>query len=131
MASARESAEVTGVVDLPDLPERIRARMMGRVVEVSAPAAASQADLLELRRDRAPSADELWRAACAFDGNVARVAAFFGKDRRQVYRWAKALGVDLQAARSGAEPSMATMPPPPPSPSLDLDVSEVDAHAED
>jgi DNA-binding NtrC family response regulator len=114
MATAREKAAGTGVVDLPDLPERIRGRMMGRVVEVAAPAAAPQQGLLELRRDRTPSADELWRAACAFDGNVARVAAFFGKDRRQVYRWAKALGVDLQAARAGAEQGMATLPPPAP-----------------
>jgi DNA-binding NtrC family response regulator len=120
MTVAREKAVATGMVDLPELPERLRARMMGRVVEISAPAPAPQNGLLELRRDRAPSADELWRAACAFDGNVARVASFFGKDRRQVYRWAKALGVDLQAARAGHDRAMVTLPPPALSPLQDV-----------
>jgi hypothetical protein len=28
------------------------------------------------------------------DGNVARVAEYFGKERRQVYRWAERHGLD-------------------------------------
>jgi transcriptional regulator of acetoin/glycerol metabolism len=34
-----------------------------------------------------------------FDGNVARVADHFDKDRQQVYRWAKRYGIDMGAFR--------------------------------
>jgi transcriptional regulator with GAF, ATPase, and Fis domain len=38
-------------------------------------------------------------AARSFGGNVVRLAEHFSTDRRQVYRWAKRFGVDLEALR--------------------------------
>ena len=39
------------------------------------------------------------------------VASFFGKDRRQIYRWAEALGVDIQALREPMPRPGETIPP--------------------
>jgi transcriptional regulator with GAF, ATPase, and Fis domain len=52
---------------------------------------------LSVRRDRPPSRDDLVRAMEHYAGNIAQVAAFFGKGRQQIYRW-----LDRhQVARSG------------------------------
>ena len=40
-----------------------------------------------------PSREELEQAVVQHDGNLQRVADFFGKDRKQIYRWMDALGV--------------------------------------
>jgi hypothetical protein len=50
--------------------------------------------------DAIPDADGLGRVVQWFDGNIARVASYFGKDRKQIYRWADRLGVDLGSART-------------------------------
>jgi hypothetical protein len=34
-----------------------------------------------------------------FEGNVALVADYFGKDRHQIYRWAKRYEIDMDAFR--------------------------------
>jgi hypothetical protein len=47
-----------------------------------------------------PDAAGLLRVVRAYRGNIAQVAAYFGKDRKQIYRWAERLGVDLESARS-------------------------------
>jgi DNA-binding NtrC family response regulator len=49
--------------------------------------------------DAIPDADGLRRVLQECRGNVAQVAAYFGKDRKQIYRWAERLGVDLGSAR--------------------------------
>jgi transcriptional regulator with GAF, ATPase, and Fis domain len=56
---------------------------------------------LELRvdRDEVPSAYELRMALERFSGNIAQVAAFFGKARLQVYRWMERHGIDPDAYR--------------------------------
>ena len=46
-------------------------------------------------RDRPPTRETLSLVLERLEGNVGRVADFFGKDRKQVYRWAEALGVEL------------------------------------
>ena len=51
--------------------------------------------LLEIR----PSADELRLVVAYFGGNVSRTAAFFCKERRQIYRWAERYEIDLGKAR--------------------------------
>ena len=83
-------------VDLPHLPDELSARIADR-----APATLPAQLPIELtvRRDVAPSRDDLLAVLRHFDGNVAQVAAFFGKDRRQVYRWAERHGVDLTDSR--------------------------------
>jgi hypothetical protein len=52
-------------------------------------------------RDLAPSKEDLCKVLEHFEGNVALVADYFGKDRQQVYRWAKRFEVDLDAFRTG------------------------------
>ncbi|MCE9575353.1 MAG: sigma 54-interacting transcriptional regulator [Deltaproteobacteria bacterium] len=46
-----------------------------------------------------PTRDELCHVLTRMDGNIARVAEHFGKERQQIYRWAKRLDIDLDAYR--------------------------------
>jgi DNA-binding NtrC family response regulator len=46
-----------------------------------------------------PSKPELEAALEHFQGNVKRVAAFFKKERRDVYRWSERYGIDLERYR--------------------------------
>jgi transcriptional regulator with GAF, ATPase, and Fis domain len=55
--------------------------------------------ILEVRPDAVPSGDELRAVVAHFGGNVSRIAAFFGKERRQIYRWAERHAIDLETAR--------------------------------
>jgi len=87
------------VLELDDLPRRLREPLQSRF-EASAPSDRIPVSLLDLRRNGSPNADELRSVFEAFGGNVARVAAFFGKDRRQIYRWADALEIDIRAVRA-------------------------------
>ncbi len=97
-----------GKLDLGDLPMRMRERFDVRFE--NAPAAqAALSPLLCVRRDAVPSIEELRTVVEAHSGNVAQVAAFFGKDRRQIYRWAQALGLDMKALREDATRN--TLPP--------------------
>ncbi|MGD8862073.1 MAG: sigma 54-interacting transcriptional regulator [Myxococcales bacterium] len=90
------------LVELRDLPPRLHEPLADRLEAV--PTATSvPVELLGIRRDARPTADELRAVARAHDGNVAQVAAFFGKDRRQIYRWADAHGIDLQAFRGAGD----------------------------
>jgi DNA-binding NtrC family response regulator len=102
-----------GTLELSDLPQRIRRKVEARLEPVQLVQSPSS-PLLDLRRNAVPTAEELQAAVRAYNGNVARVASFFRKDRRQIYRWAEALGVDIQALRDDVEPSTAgeTLPPP-------------------
>jgi transcriptional regulator with GAF, ATPase, and Fis domain len=60
---------------------------------------------LALRVDRrgTPSRDDLVLVLEHFGGVVAEVATFFGKDRKQVYRWLRRHGIDVAEARDEAE----------------------------
>ncbi len=73
-------------IDLPHLPRELARPLEargGEVVEVAPPLA------LLIPRDRAPTADELRTVLDQLGGSISEVAAFFGKDRKQVYRWMK------------------------------------------
>lgn len=54
---------------------------------------------LRVRRDEVPSREELVEVITHFAGNMAEVATFFGKDRKQVYRWAEKFAIDVEALR--------------------------------
>jgi DNA-binding NtrC family response regulator len=56
---------------------------------------------LSVRPDATPSAEELARVIRHYAGNIAQVAAFFGRDRRQVYRWIDRYELDVDALRDG------------------------------
>ncbi|MCP3141467.1 sigma 54-interacting transcriptional regulator [Pyxidicoccus xibeiensis] len=81
----------------PSLVERLRDRTF------PTPAAAAGTTPMPLEvlvpRDRPPSRDELHTVLTRLEGNMAQVADFFGKDRRQVYRWAERLGIDPDTYR--------------------------------
>ncbi|MEM6956668.1 MAG: sigma 54-interacting transcriptional regulator [Myxococcota bacterium] len=90
-----------GETGLALLPDRIRdaydARRGG-----SSEQAARRIELplaLRVARDRAPNEEELRTLLQHFDANVARVADYFGKDRRQVYRWMDRYQIALEDLR--------------------------------
>ena len=47
-----------------------------------------------------PEPDDLRAVLERFHGNIAQVAAYYGRDRHQVYRWAERLGIDLGSFRA-------------------------------
>ena len=98
---------------MQNVPQRLRDGLELRFEEAPVVEAASS-PLLCVRRDAVPSADELRTVVEAHNGNIAQVAAFFGKDRRQIYRWAHALGVDIKQLRDDVNGN--TLPPAAPSP---------------
>jgi DNA-binding NtrC family response regulator len=57
---------------------------------------------LEVRvaRDTVPSASALTLVLSHYRGNLAEVAHYFGKDRRQIYRWAERHGIDVDSFRA-------------------------------
>jgi transcriptional regulator with GAF, ATPase, and Fis domain len=97
LASAVIKAGSSGSIQRDHLPAEVAAAIP-RSLKEPAPAAAAP---LELRvdRDAVPSADELRLALERFGGNVAQVAAFFGKARLQVYRWMERHGIDPASFR--------------------------------
>jgi DNA-binding NtrC family response regulator len=47
-----------------------------------------------------PTADDLRLVLDRFDGNVLRVAEYFGKDRKQIYRWLERAAIDPEKHRA-------------------------------
>lgn len=47
-------------------------------------------------RQSKPDREELVAQLCAHDYNVSAVAAIFGRDRKQIYRWITAFGIELK-----------------------------------
>jgi DNA-binding NtrC family response regulator len=103
------SVATSGLLELRVLPPRIREHLNDRL-QPTPPSERVSVSLLGVRRDAVPTADELRAVVQAHQGNIAHVASFFRKDRRQVYRWAQALGVDIQSLREELE--LRTLPPP-------------------
>ncbi len=90
-------AEEADEVRLEHLPPAIAAPLMVRRPVAAIP---SEPPLsLSVRPDTTPTAEELARALAHFGGNVAQVATFFGRDRRQIYRWIERYGLDVDASR--------------------------------
>ncbi len=106
MRAAAPAARGAGMLDLAHLSERVQGRVAERSASlpVSPPSAPADVPLaLRVRRDGAPTAAELTEVLRHFAGSVAKAAEFFGKDRKQVYRWVERLGVDAGAIRSETE----------------------------
>jgi transcriptional regulator with GAF, ATPase, and Fis domain len=98
--AAAPDAREAGALGLDQLPPPLRAPLAARTgPKATPPPPAELPILLRVRRDGTPNADELREVLTHFEGNVAQVAAYFGRDRRQVYRWAERLGVELAAFR--------------------------------
>jgi len=89
-----------GIVRPEHLSEPIARPVLSRARLSAGPREAAETPLAVLvPPDTVPDVDGLRLVAERFHGNVALVARYFGKDRKQVYRWAEKLGVDLDAWR--------------------------------
>ena len=99
LAAAKLRVGPTRTLRIEHLPDEIARPLIARVE--TSPKSRSEPPLeLLVSRDSPPTADELRLVVTRFDGNLAMVADFFGKDRKQIYRWAERLGVDPSAARA-------------------------------
>jgi DNA-binding NtrC family response regulator len=85
------------VLDLDDLRAELMTPFAGRrPVTTGMP---PEAALLDIARDRRPTADEVRRVMAHHNGNIAAVAEFFGKDRKQVHRWLTDYAIDREDYR--------------------------------
>jgi DNA-binding NtrC family response regulator len=103
--AALPAARAAGCLTLEHLPPSFKRPFDAREHTGERLGSESWRELLGVRRDAAPTADELRRVLAHFRGNVSRVAAFFGRERTQIYRWAELLAVDIVDARGAAERS--------------------------
>ncbi|MCA9609006.1 MAG: sigma 54-interacting transcriptional regulator, partial [Myxococcales bacterium] len=99
-SAASRAGEGAQRLELDHLPKKLRAPLLARAAR--GPEVPVEADLplhLRVRPDGVPSAAELELVLREHGGNVKAVAAFFGRHRAQIYRWAERLKVDLDAFR--------------------------------
>jgi transcriptional regulator with GAF, ATPase, and Fis domain len=97
VASPDEAAlflDEIGEMPLAVQPKLLRALATGEVRAVGA----SRARRVDVRLVAA-TAQELARVLAHYGGNVAHVAAFFGRDRRQIDRWIDRYELDVDALR--------------------------------
>lgn len=96
-AATRIEAQRLEVAHLgPSFAARGEASQPGRT---SSPTSSPLQRILEIKPTAVPSADDLRAVIAHFGGNVSRIASFFGKERRQIYRWADKHDIDLDDAR--------------------------------
>jgi len=101
VAVVRATATRASEIGLCHLPPAFANRLTGRPMptgsEIEMPIMiAPQAPVPTVM----PTRDELCAMLEKLDGNIARVAEHYGKDRQQVYRWARRYGIDLDIYRS-------------------------------
>jgi arginine utilization regulatory protein len=101
VAAALVKAEGGDVIRRTHLPPELVADLPPEEGDATEPAVPPLE--LQVARDEVPSADELRLVIERFQGNLAQVARYFGKERPQIYRWAARHGIDLKAYRGGDE----------------------------
>ena len=102
MGAAGVRAASVGRVRCEHLPEHIAAVLGARGMQreaVSQYQQAAPAVALAVARDGVPGRDDLLAVISYFGGNIAQVAEYFGKDRKQIYRWAERYQIDVNAFR--------------------------------
>jgi transcriptional regulator with GAF, ATPase, and Fis domain len=100
IAAAAVRAEAARIdLDLLHLPGALAHRLGERAVGAASDPPRIPAAILPAVSGAAPNRDELCAVLEAMAGNVARVAEHYGKDRQQIYRWAKRYEIDLDAYR--------------------------------
>ena len=87
-----------GIDDLPIEIQSPRARAPSRPEAPTWPGATPPASLVD---GDMPDARQLRKLVEEYDGNVTEVAAFLGKDRKQIYRWLQRHHIDPHAYRNG------------------------------
>jgi transcriptional regulator of acetoin/glycerol metabolism len=99
IAAAGVRVAASGRVRLEHLPEAI-ARVLGSRGQAREPAAPAVPPIQVLvSKDAVPSKDDLLAVIAYFGGKIAQVAEYFGKDRKQIYRWADRYQIDIEALR--------------------------------
>ena len=93
-ASLSSKLESRRRLELSDLPERVRDPLASRAESIRSSPSVVPPSLLGISRDAPPSREELVQLLELYKGNMAQVAAFLRKGRRQVYRWAEQYAVD-------------------------------------
>jgi transcriptional regulator with AAA-type ATPase domain len=61
--------------------------------------APAEESVAKKHRGQQPPKEELLELLARYGGNVAQIAEHYGKERRQIYRWLQAHGLDAQAFR--------------------------------
>ena len=97
-AAAVRAAAARSEVELAHLPPEIAQRLGDRATAPAGEAPPAVA-LVPPAAGTTPSREELCALLERMDGNIARVAEHYGKDRQQIYRWAKRYDIDLEAYR--------------------------------
>jgi transcriptional regulator of acetoin/glycerol metabolism len=98
MVAIASSARVKGILTMELLPAPLQQPFDSRGQAHGPPPGWNA--LLDVRRDRTPSSEDLQRVLSHFGGNVSHVASFFGRKRRQVYRWVEQFSLNVVDARS-------------------------------
>ncbi|MCB9565208.1 MAG: sigma 54-interacting transcriptional regulator [Kofleriaceae bacterium] len=97
-AAGVRAAAAGGRVRCEHLPAPLTAALGERAGDREAPGV-EPAPALQVPRDEVPDREALLEVASHFGGNVAQIADYFGKDRKQIYRWAERLEVELALFR--------------------------------
>jgi len=85
-------------------PEHLPATLADRLGRSNAPEPAARSELplaILVPPDVIPNEAQLRLLAQRLQGNVGEMARYFGKDRKQVYRWLERHAIDPDAARPG------------------------------
>ena len=94
VVAAAIRAAADGRIRLEHLPDAISSQVKGPNEARSRSRTSSELPLaLVVAPHVVPSREALERALLHFQGSVAEVAAYFGKDRKQIYRWMERHGV--------------------------------------
>jgi DNA-binding NtrC family response regulator len=100
--ASREDANAgLGIHDLPAaLGQLLGRRLAGALQLAASDGGGLPQALLDVPRDRTPDRRTLEKVLVHFQGNMLQTAEFFGKDRRQIYRWTQQHRLDPAAFRS-------------------------------
>ena len=99
--AAAVRAERAGMIGVEHLPAELTSAVSARAPVASRQSAGEPPLDVLVSRTAVPTAAQFKLVVERHGGNMARVATFFGKDRRQIYRWAERFGVDPGSFRDG------------------------------
>jgi transcriptional regulator with GAF, ATPase, and Fis domain len=98
-AAAVRAQAARADLELVHLPHALAHRLGDRAVAAPTGTLPVAAAILPAAPGALPTRGELCAMLEAMGGNIARVAEHYGKDRQQVYRWAKRYEIDVDAYR--------------------------------
>ena len=99
--AAAVRAERAGMIGVEHLPAELTSAVAARTPALPRQIASEPPLDVLVSRTAVPTAAQFKLVVERHGGNMAKVATFFGKDRRQIYRWAERFGVDPGSFREG------------------------------